>query len=181
MRIPHGLERPDGRQWSCVRIPAKVNAVPIDREHRPCLDGQARARGGSAPRERALTGKEFAMPTRRIAMNVIEEALWMWPECGCSQREVARAYGLFGGGGEPVAAAHGGGRRGGPLPGGCGCGGVARAAVPTAYRRAPGRAPGGAGLHGDAQAAEPAQEPDAAAAVAGVVRGAPRGVWVHQD
>lgn len=49
-------------------------------------------------------------------MNVIEEALWMWPECGCSQREVARAYGLFGGGGEPVAAAHGGGRRGGRCP-----------------------------------------------------------------
>ena len=52
-----------------------VNAIPIDREHWPGLDGQGGVRGGSEPRERALPGKEFAMPTKRMAMHVLEEVL----------------------------------------------------------------------------------------------------------
>lgn len=172
-QIPHGLERSDGCQRPCVRIPAKVNAVPIDLEHRPCLGEQGRARGGSVPRERALAGKQFAMLTRRIAMNLIEEALWMRPEYGCSQRELASACGLFGGGGEPAAAPHGGGRRGGPLPGGRGCGGVARAAVWTAYRAAQDFT----AMHKQLSARKsPTLQP-----VVGVPRSAPRGVWVHKD
>lgn len=82
-QVPHGLERHDGRQRPCVRIPPNVNGAPIDREHRPGLDEQGRARGGSMPRERALARKEFAMPTRRIAMNVIEEVLRMRHDCSC--------------------------------------------------------------------------------------------------
>lgn len=35
------------------RFRLMMNAVPIDPEHRPCLDGQGRASGGSEPRERA--------------------------------------------------------------------------------------------------------------------------------
>ena len=70
-----------------------VNAIPIEREHWPCPDGQGRVCGGSEPRERALPGKEFAMPTRRMAMHVLEEVLRMRHECGRSQREIARACG----------------------------------------------------------------------------------------
>ena len=50
------------------------------------------------------------MPTRRIAMNVIEEALRLLAAGG---RPCVRA---LGGGGEPAAVACGGGRRGWPLP-----------------------------------------------------------------
>lgn len=82
-QISYGLEGSDGCQRPCVRIPANVNVVPIDREQRPGLDERGRARGGSVPRERAIARRGFAMPTWRIAMNVIEEALRMRHECGC--------------------------------------------------------------------------------------------------
>ena len=68
-----------------------MNTIPIDREHRPCLDEQGRARGGDEPWERALPWKDFAMPPTRIAMHLIEEVLRMRHECGRSQREVTRA------------------------------------------------------------------------------------------
>ena len=81
-----------------------VNAVPIDREHRPGLDEQGRARGSGEPRERFLPGKELAMPTGRIAMDVIEEVLRMRHECRRSQREIVRVRPVDRGA-EPVAAA----------------------------------------------------------------------------
>ena len=59
-----------------------MNAVSIDLEHRPCLDDYGGARAGSEPRKRALPGKEFAMPTGRIAMDVVEEVLRMRHGCG---------------------------------------------------------------------------------------------------
>ena len=59
-----------------------MNAVSIDLERRTCLDEQGRVRGGSEPRERALAGKELAMPMGRIAMDVVEEVLRIWHECG---------------------------------------------------------------------------------------------------
>ena len=37
------------------------------------------------------------MPTRRMAMHVLEEVLRMRHECGRSQREIARACGLSAG------------------------------------------------------------------------------------
>ena len=59
-----------------------MNTIPVDREHRPCLDEQGRKRGGGEPRKRALPGKELAMPTGRIALDVVEEVLRMRHECG---------------------------------------------------------------------------------------------------
>ena len=56
--------------------------IPIDDEHRPCLDEQGLECGGSEPRNRALPGKEFAMPTGRIAMDVVDEVLRMRHGCG---------------------------------------------------------------------------------------------------
>lgn len=56
----------------------------IHREHRPCRYEQGRARGGRDPSERALPGNEFATPTRRIAMDVIEDVLRMRHACGRS-------------------------------------------------------------------------------------------------
>lgn len=59
-----------------------MNSIPIDREQRLCLDEQGWVRSGSEPRERALAQKEFAMPTRGIAMDAMEEAQWLRHECG---------------------------------------------------------------------------------------------------
>ena len=88
--------------------------IQIDRKHRPCLDEQVRTRGGSEPKEQVLPGKELAMPTRRIALDVIEEVLSMRHECRHSQREIVRIRAV-GRGGEPVAAARDGGGLGWPL------------------------------------------------------------------
>ena len=109
-------------------------------------------------------------------MNVIEEALWMRPECGCSGREVARPCGLFGGGGEPAAAAHGGGRRGGPLP--------ADADAEELRERLYRRLTGGCRAAQDFTAMHKqlsARKTPTPQQLWRVPRGAPRGVWAHQD
>ena len=49
--------------------------IPIHREHPLGLHQQGRERCGSETTERLLPGKEFAMPTGSIAMEVIEEVL----------------------------------------------------------------------------------------------------------
>ena len=108
-------------------------------------------------------------------MNVIEEVLRMRHGCGRSQREIGSACGLL------VGAVNGLLQRvelaglGWPLPAGLDADGLHE----RLYGKAAGRALGGAGLRGDAQGAEPAQEPDLAAAVAGVPRGAPGRVRVQ--
>lgn len=71
------------------------------------------------------------MPTRRIAMDVIEEVLRMRHECGRSLREIVRVR-TVARDGEPVAAAHDGGGPGMAVVGGPGRGSVAGTAVQSA-------------------------------------------------
>ena len=71
------------------------------------------------------------MPTRRIALDVIEEVLPMRHECRYSQREIVRVRAV-GRGGELVAAARDGGGPGVAVVGGPGRGSVAGTAVELA-------------------------------------------------
>ena len=111
------------------------------------------------------------MPTRRIAMNVLEEVLRMRHGSGRSQRKIGSACGLSVGvvNRLPQRAELSG--LGWPLPAGMDADGL--------HKRLYGRATGRAGSRGDAQGVESAQVPDVAPAIAEVLRVAPGRVRVQ--